>query len=81
MLALIAAPLMLSGCSHSPSFTLLGSYFPSWIVCVAVAGALTALVHALLSGRKLVEELWPLSVLYPALLVFVACTMWLCFFS
>jgi protein-S-isoprenylcysteine O-methyltransferase Ste14 len=70
-----------SGCSYSPSFNLLGSYFPSWIVCFAVATALTAAIHAVFTKTKLVTELWPLPVVYSCLISFLSCTLWVIFFN
>jgi protein-S-isoprenylcysteine O-methyltransferase Ste14 len=70
-----------SGCSYSPSFNLLGSYFPSWIVCFAVATALTAAIHAVFTKTKLVTELWPLPVVYSCLISFLSCTLWIIFFN
>jgi len=67
--------------SHSPSFNILGSYFPSWIVCVVAGAIVTAIVHALISRTRFIEEIWPLPVVYPALIVFVSCGTWLIFFS
>ncbi|AEU34594.1 YtcA family lipoprotein [Granulicella mallensis] len=73
--------LCVSGCSYSPSFNLLGSYFPSWIVCFAVATALTAVIHAVFTKTKLVTELWPLPVVYTCLISFLSCTLWIIFFN
>jgi YtcA family len=48
---------MLSGCSGSPSRNILGSYFPSWMVC-ALFGIATALVaRVALKGSGLLNEL------------------------
>lgn len=69
-----------SGCSHSPSFNILGSYFPSWILCCAIAAVLTLVMHGLFVRWKLLDELWPVALLYPALLSFFSCTLWLIFF-
>ena len=30
-------PLMLTGCGRAPAFDVLGSFFPAWLVCFAVA--------------------------------------------
>jgi hypothetical protein len=35
--------LAISGCSHSPTLNLLGSYFPAWMFC-AVLGVVAAVV-------------------------------------
>lgn len=79
--ALLLPLLAVGGCSRSPSFNLLGSYFPSWIVCLGIGALVTLVTHRVLSQRKLLHELWPLPVVYPALFLFVTCTLWLCFFS
>ena len=70
-----------SGCSYSPSFNLLGSYFPAWIICFAVATALTTLIHAVFTKAKITTELWPLPVVYPCLISFLSCTLWIIFFN
>lgn len=46
-LVLIIAMLMLSGCvaQQAPVFTLLGSYFPSWIACALLGIAATAIAR------------------------------------
>ena len=47
----------LTGCDGSPSRNILGSYFPSWMVC-AVAGLVLALVaRAVLKAAGILEEL------------------------
>ncbi len=70
-----------SGCSYSPSFNLLGSYFPAWIICFAVATALTTVIHAVFTKAKIATELWPLPVVYPCLISFLSCTLWIIFFN
>jgi hypothetical protein len=80
--AAIATLLMLAtvGCGYPPSFNILGSYFPSWLVCLAVAAVMTFLVHVLFTKTKLIHELWPLPLLYIALVSFFTCTLWLILF-
>jgi hypothetical protein len=70
----------LSGCSFSPSVNLLGSYFPAWILCCMIAIAFTAVTHLLFSRWKLLDQLWPTALLYPCLICFVSCVIWLVFF-
>jgi YtcA family len=74
-------PLVTVGCSASPVFNILGSYFPSWLVCVGISIGLTFLAHLLVTSKKLADELWPLPIVYSALLCFVSCTLWLIFFK
>jgi hypothetical protein len=81
--AVVATPVLLAttGCAYSPSFNILGSYFPSWIVCCAVAAAVTFAAHRLFTKWKIVTELWPLPLVYTALFSFVSCIVWIIFFS
>ena len=48
-------PLLLSGCTpagvHAPSIDVFGSYFPPWLICLAVGVALT--VFTSFAGRLL----------------------------
>ena len=56
---LLAGALMvtLSGCDGSPSRNILGSYFPSWMVC-ALAGLVLALVaRAVLKATGILGEI------------------------
>ena len=69
-----------AGCSGAPMFNILGSYFPSWLACLGIAIALTFLAHVYATKKKLTEQLWPLPIVYSALLCFFSCTLWLIFF-
>jgi hypothetical protein len=76
-----AATLLVAGCSRAPSFNLLGSFFPAWIVC-GVLGILLAVAVRLFFVRiKLEPQLKPLIVVYPCLAAFFTFTLWLLFFS
>lgn len=79
--ASFAAMLLTAGCSRAPSFNILGSFFPSWILC-GVLGILLAVAARLLFARwKLEPHLSPLIVVYPCLAAFFTFTLWLLFFS
>jgi hypothetical protein len=71
----------IAGCSGPPTFNILGSYFPSWLVCVGIAIGLTMLAHLLVTTKKLADQLWPLPIVYTALLCFFSCTLWVIFFE
>lgn len=79
--AVVGAVLSTTACSRSPELDVLGSYFPAWIVCLAAALALTFAAHALFTKTKVAHELWPLPLLYPSLVCFLSCTLWLIFFE
>jgi YtcA family len=70
-----------SGCSGPPTFNVLGSYFPSWLVCLGISIVLTFLAHAFVTTKNLADQLWPLPVVYSSLLCFFSCTLWLIFFE
>jgi hypothetical protein len=73
--------LTIAGCSGPPTFNILGSYFPSWLVCVGIAIGLTFLAHLLVTTKKLADQLWPLPIVYTALICFFSCTLWVIFFE
>jgi len=66
-----------AGCERAPSFDILGSYFPGWLVCLAVALLFTVLVRSLLV-RLNIELAAPI-VVYPSLLACLTLTQWLLF--
>jgi hypothetical protein len=82
-IGLVASVFLLaaSGCSGPPVFNILGSYFPSWLVCLGISIGLTFLAHMFVMTKKLADQLWPLPVVYSALLCFFSCTLWLVFFE
>jgi hypothetical protein len=47
----------LSGCSGAPSRNILGSYFPSWMVCALAGIALALLARALLKATGILNEI------------------------
>jgi len=75
--ALVFAPLLLSGCARAPSFDILGSFFPAWLLCIGVATLLAALSLQVL--RRYVEIVWPVLV-YPSLTAIFAFALWLVLF-
>ena len=69
--------LLLTSCGRAPSFDILGSFFPAWLVCLAMAILLTVLSRELL--RRYVEIVWPI-VVYPSLTAFFTFALWLTMF-
>jgi hypothetical protein len=80
--ASFAPTLLAAGCSRAPSFNILGSFFPAWIVC-GVIGILLAVAVRLFFVRIKLEDklLWPLILVYPCLTAFFTFTLGLLFFS
>jgi hypothetical protein len=79
--AVFLPALLLAGCSRAPSFNILGSFFPAWILC-GVSGILLTVGARLLFVRlNFEQELSPLILVYPCLAAFFTFTLWLLFFS
>ncbi|HTZ49687.1 MAG TPA: YtcA family lipoprotein [Verrucomicrobiae bacterium] len=75
---LLLAAWGLGGCSRAPAVDILGSFFPAWLICFAVAIALTALTQQVLS-RLRVRLLYPVLV-YPSLTALFTFLLWIIFF-
>ena len=73
----LLAALPLTGCGRAPSFDILGSFFPAWLLCFVAAMLLTVLSRELL--RRYVEIVWPI-VTYPSLTTLFAFALWLTLF-
>ena len=75
--ALVFACLAVTGCERAPSFDILGSYFPGWLVSLTVALLLTVVARFLLLRLKI--ELAAPIVVYPSLLAGLTFFLWLLF--
>ena len=72
---------VLAGCRRSPTFNILGSFFPSWLICLVAGIVLAAISNRIFARFSLEKEiLWPV-VFYPCIAVFSACGLWLIFFN
>jgi hypothetical protein len=85
MLVLTAQGLLvltaLTGCGRAPSFSILGSFFPAWLICMVAGIILAAIVNWALTHYKQEKLIaWPVLV-YPFLAGLFACTLWLVFFN
>jgi hypothetical protein len=80
--AWIAPAFMASGCSRAPTFNILGSFFPAWIMCGVVGILLASLARLFFVRIKLEDQLLaPLILVYPCLTALFTFTLWLVFFS
>jgi hypothetical protein len=71
----------LAGCRRSPTFNILGSFFPSWLICLFAGIVLAAISNRIFARFSLDKEiLWPV-VFYPCIALFSACGLWLIFFN
>jgi hypothetical protein len=76
----LAPLILLSGCARAPMVDIGGSFFPSWMVCLAFSIALAVSLRAFLRHRSLETEISTLALFYPGLVILLACVLWLCLF-
>ncbi len=77
----LAAPLVLVGCSHAPEYSIFGSFFPVWIFCSAGGLVLATGARALIARTALAEHVAAPVLLYLSMAIFLACMLWLPFYS
>ena len=75
---LYVATLLMTGCGRAPSFDILGSFFPAWMVCLALGVLLTVPARWLLLRLQVVIALPVLT--YPSLALLFTLALWLLFF-
>jgi hypothetical protein len=72
---------LLAGCDGAPSRNILGSYFPSWMVCALVGIALALVARAVFKASGLLEELPVPFVVMVAIACAATFAMWLVWLS
>jgi len=77
----LAVPLLLGGCSHAPEYSIFGSFFPVWIFCSAGGLVLAAGARALIARTSIAEHLAAPVLFYLSMATFLACMLWLLFYS
>jgi hypothetical protein len=77
-LVLPLAVMLSTSCNRAPSFDILGSFFPAWLMCLALGLLLTVPAHWLLWRARVVLAL-PILV-YPSLTLLLTFALWLTFF-
>jgi YtcA-like protein len=78
MLATFFLTGFLTGCGRAPSFDVLGSFFPAWLVCLTLGVVLAAVARLLFSRLHIVIALPVLT--YPSLTALFTLGLWLAFF-
>ena len=78
LFGLLLGAILSTSCSRAPSFDILGSFFPAWLVCLALGLLLTVLARWLFLLARVVIALPVLT--YPSLTVLFTCALWLAFF-
>ncbi len=76
-----ACLLYLTGCRRAQSYSLLGSYFPAWLFCIAAGITMASLIYLLLEKLDLAEQLSPPLLIYPALTLLLTLGLWLVLYS
>ena len=77
----VAEALLNAGCSRAPSFNILGSFFPAWLLCGVIGIVLAVITRVIFVHTNFEKELAPLILVYPCLALFYTFTTWLLFFS
>ena len=72
---------VLTGCNHVPSQNILGSYFPSWMLCALGGIFLSVLVRQLLARMKVDAFIPARFLVYTALAVGLTFLLWLFWFG
>lgn len=80
-LAILGCLATLAGCARAPSFNILGSFFPAWLICIIIGVVLTTIVRWAFVRYKLDKDIVWKIVVYPCLAAFFAFTLWLAFFD
>ena len=71
----------LTGCARSPSFNVLGSYFPGWIGCMVASILVTALIRFVLNRLQWEQQVPALPLFYLSIALLIACLIWLVVFE
>lgn len=75
--AIGTAPIGLTGCGGAPSQNILGSYFPSWMLCVLAGIGAAIIVRQGLAAAGIDKVLPAPLLVYLAFTVFFAFATWL----
>jgi hypothetical protein len=73
--------LLLGGCGRAPSINIVGSFFPTWILCIVLGILFAAGIRALGLYLRVEQHLQPPILIYPSLAASFALTLWLICFS
>jgi hypothetical protein len=77
---ILAICIICSGCSRAPSVSIVGSFFPIWMICIATGVVATFVGRALLVRLGLEQHVGPLWLFYPSSVTLCACALWEVFF-
>lgn len=77
----LAVPLILAGCSHSPEYSIFGSFFPAWIFCSLTGLLLMGGARAVIGRTAIADQVAAPVLFYLSMAVFLTCMLWLMFYS
>jgi hypothetical protein len=80
MINTMASCIICSGCSRAPSVSIIGSFFPIWMICIATGVVATFVERAVLVRLGLEQYVGPLWLFYPSSVTLCACVLWEVFF-
>lgn len=80
MINMLAICILCSGCSRAPSVSIIGSFFPIWMICIATGVVATFIERAVLVRLGLEQHVGPLWLFYPSSVTLCACVLWEVFF-
>ena len=63
-----------------PQINVIGSFFPSWMLCVAIGIVVTILAQRLLVRTGVDPYVGPRAVVYASLAILVTLVLWVAFF-
>jgi cytochrome c oxidase subunit IV len=81
ILPVLSVAAQLTGCRLAPTFNILGSFFPSWLICLFAGIIVAVIANRLFARFALDKEILLPVVVYPCIALLFACTIWLIFFS
>jgi hypothetical protein len=77
----VAVALAVSGCSHSPTTDLLGSYFPAWILCSIVGIVAAVVIRQILAVTGIGDYVVAPLLTYAGLALSATLLFWLVWFG
>ena len=80
MLSLPGLMLLCACAGCDPIINIAGANFPAWLLCAIVGGLVAAGFRPAFVALRIEPYLWPLPVVYIALMVLTACIVYLAFF-
>jgi hypothetical protein len=63
-----------------PQINIIGSFFPSWMLCVLIGIVAALLVRRLLIREGIDPYVGPRALVYPSLAILVTLVLWVAFF-